>query len=376
MRRKATKELSNMNGKTIAMYLPSLAAGGAERVMVTLANSMVGRGYRVDLVLAKAKGVWLPTVAEAVRIVDLGVPCVSFGLPRLVRYLRRERPVALLSALNHANIVAISAHRIARVPTRLVVSEHTMLSQSRPVKLRGHLVPLFACLTYRLADSVIAVSQGVADDLAATIGLNGEKIKTICNPVETPAITARAAEPLSHPWFAPFEPPVVLSVGRLTPAKDYPTLLRAFALLRETRQARLMILGEGKERSSLEALVTELGLGADVALPGFVENPFAYMRRAAVFVLSSRWEGFPKVLGEAMACGAPIVATDCPSGPREILEDGQWGRLVPVADREALALAIGAALKDHMHPNVVQRAQAFSVEEALDKYLKVLGVTA
>jgi glycosyltransferase involved in cell wall biosynthesis len=204
-----------------------------------------------------------------------------------------------------------------------------------------------------------------------------EKIKVIYNPVITPELFARAEEPLDHPWFRPGEPPVVLGVGRLTQAKDFPTLIRAFALVRKERPARLMILGEGEERPKLEALVRELRLEEDVALPGFVDNPYKYMKRAAVFVLSSRWEGFGIVLVEAMALGTPVVATDCPSGPAEILENGKWGRLVPPGDPEALAKAIldtleGGVSRVKATTNVQKR---FSMIAIVEQYLKVLGVS-
>ena len=359
---------------TLTLFLPSLRGGGAERVLVNLANGFAERGYGVDLVLAKAEGVYFDQLSPAVRVVDLHTPRVLRALPGLVSYLRRERPAALLSALNHANVIACLAHRLARVPTRLVISERNTLSVSRPQNARGRLVPWFMRWTYPWADAVVAVSQGVADDLVRTLGIAAERVKVIYNPVVDDELLAKAQEPLDHPWFTDGAPPVVLGVGRLTEQKDFPTLIRAFARVRTHRRARLMILGEGELRPQLEALVRQLGLQDDVALPGFVANPFAYMARAAVFVLSSRWEGLPGALIQAMACGAPVVSTDCPSGPREILEDGRWGRLVPVGDVDALAEAISATLSDGKRPDVAARAAAFRVEEAVEGYLHVMGV--
>jgi glycosyltransferase involved in cell wall biosynthesis len=167
------------------------------------------------------------------------------------------------------------------------------------------------------------------------------------------------------------EPPVILGVGRLTVQKDFPTLIRAFARVRQKRNARLLILGEGELRSELNALVAELGLQADVALPGFVENPFVFMRHASLFVLSSAWEGFGNVLVEAMACGMPVVSTDCPSGPAEILQNGKWGRLVPVGDVQALSEALLATLEESTHPDVAARAAECSVDRAVEGYLRV-----
>jgi len=236
-------------------------------------------------------------------------------------------------------------------------------------------MPFLMRLFYPWADKVVAVSKGVADDLVRITRLPKDKIQVIYNPVVTSEFFIKAEEPLDHPWFKPGEPPVILGVGRLTEAKDFPTLIRAFTLVRKERPARLMILGEGEDRPKLDALVKELGLEKDVALPGFVENPYKYMKRAAVFVLSSKWEGLPTVLIEAMALGTPVVSTACPSGPSEILEGGKWGRLVPVGDVEALAKAIVEALSTSHDKYAFQRhTQLFNWDVILTYYLKVLGM--
>lgn len=359
--------------RRLALFLPSLRGGGAERVMVHLARGFAERGFQVDLVLAKAEGPYLAEVPPSVRVVDLRASRVLFSLPGLVRYLRKERPYALLSALNHANVIVCLAHRLARVPSRLVISEHTTLSASRPQNARGRLLPWFMRWTYPWADAVIAVSQGVAEDLVRTLGISAERVKVIYNPVVDDDLLTKSKEPLDHPWFTEGAPPVILGVGRLTEAKDFPNLIRAFALVRAQRPARLMILGEGELRPQLEALVHELGLQDDVALPGFVENPYAYMARAAVFVLSSRWEGFGNVLVEAMACGTPVVSTDCPSGPREILDHGKYGRLVPVGDVKSLAESILKAMDEPPYRDL-SRVAEFTLEKSLERYGAVLGV--
>jgi len=366
--------MTHSNRDGLSIFVPSLRGGGAERVMVHLARGFAERGFRVDLVLAKAEGPYLAEVPPSVRVVDLKASRMLYSLPRLVRYLRKERPTALLSALDHANLVALWARDLARVPTRVVVSVRNTLSQAtvHAPDQRAKWIPLGIRLFYPRAEAVVAVSQGVAEDLVRLTSLPREKIRVIYNPVVTPELFAKAEEPLDHPWFAPGEPPVILAVGRLTEQKDFPTLIRAFALVRAQRPARLMILGEGELRPQLEALVHELGLQDDVALPGFVANPFAYMARAAVFVLSSRWEGLPGALIQAMACGTPVVSTDCPSGPREILEDGRWGRLVPVGDVNALAEAMATTLDETEHPDVAARAKEFNVNYAVENYLKVL----
>jgi glycosyltransferase involved in cell wall biosynthesis len=363
--------------KHIALFLPSLRGGGAEKVMVNLALGFVEQGLKVDLVLAKAEGPYLSRVPEEVRVVDLGARRVLYSLPGLVRYLRRERPQAMLSALNYANIVAIWAKLLARVQTHLVVSERNTLSCStqNASSVRVKLLPLLIKIFYPYADAVVAVSHGVAEDLITMTGLPMEKVKVIYNPVITPELFVKAEEPLDHPWFRPGEPPVVLGVGRLTKQKDFPTLIRAFALVRKERPARLMILGEGEERPKLETLARELGIEEDFVLPGFVENPYKYMKRASAFVLSSRWEGLPAVLIEALALGVPVISTNCPSGPAEILEHGKWGCLVPVGEPHLLARAILEILQNDVRiPSHKTAWERFSKENAVIAYLQVLGI--
>jgi glycosyltransferase involved in cell wall biosynthesis len=358
----------------LALYLPSLRGGGAERVMVLLANGFAARGYSVDLVLAKAEGPYIKDVAAEVRVIDLQASRVALSLPGLVHYLRCERPMAMLSAMGHANVVAVAARMLARVSTRNVVSEHANLSISRKNarSIRGRFMRHFLRWAYSRANGVVTVSGGVADDLAPNVGLSRKFIDVVYNPVVMDELHNRACLKPSHPWFDSESPPVILGVGRLERQKDFCTLIRAFAKLRETHDARLMILGEGSLLGELTNEVEGLGLEAEVSFPGFVGNPYAFMRSSSLFVLSSAWEGFGNVLVEAMACGTPVVSTDCPSGPSEILENGKWGRLVPVGDADSLARAMKDSLDEPAHPDVAARAAHFSVDRAVESYLKVL----
>lgn len=360
----------------IALFLPSLIGGGAERVMVNLACGFTKLGFCVDIVLVKAQGTYLQDIPPEIRIVDLKAERTLYSLPKLVGYLLREKPEALLSALEQANVVALWAKKLAFSPVRVVVSVHSTLSVSsqKAFSWRGRLSPWWAHFFYPWAEAIVAVSQGVAEDLIACTGLPRREVHVIYNPIITPELFIKAEEPLDHPWFRLGEPPVVLGVGRLAEEKDFPTLIRAFALVKKERPVRLVILGEGEDRSKIESLVRKLGLEKEVALPGFVENPYKYMKRAAVFVLSSRWEGFGNVLVEAMTLGTPVVSTDCPSGPAEILEGGKWGRLVPVGDVGGLARAIlGSFDKERNYS--LEWAKAFSLERALEEYLRVLGLS-
>jgi len=367
-------------GKRLAIFLPALYGGGAERITLNLAQGLAARGVAVDLVLARALGPYMHEIPESVRLLDLRVSRrlrvfrTLSGLPALVRYLRREQPDAMLSALTYANVIAMWAWRLSGVPTRMVVSEHNTLSlwnQQLPNWYSWLMLRLVRRL-YPRADCIVAVSRGVADDLAAVTGIARQRIRVVYNPIVTPELQAKAQLPVEHPWFGAVEPPVLLAVGRLTPQKDFPTLVRAFAQVLETHSARLLILGEGYERPKLEALIRELGLKEYVSLPGFVANPYAFMSRASVFVLSSKWEGLPTVLVEALCCGAPVVATNCPSGPREILAEGQYGQLVAVGDVAALAWAIVAALDGRTPSPPRESWLPYEVGTVVDRYTDLL----
>lgn len=361
---------------SLAIFLVALSGGGAERVMLYLARGFVEQGLNVDLVLVKKEGPYLSSIPPGVRVVDLGASRLLLSIPALIRYLQQNKPTALLSAMEDINVAALWARRIAGVSTRVVVTVHNTLSQEsqNSIEIKKRLAPYLARLFYPWADAVVTVSKGSAEDLAQ-LGISSERLKVIYNPVVTPELAKKAAEPVEHPWFEAGATPVILAVGRLEKQKDFPTLIRAFALVKQQRPVRLMILGEGTERASLEALVRELGNGADVALPGFVDNPYAYMAKAAVFVLSSLYEGLPTVLIEAMAGGTPVVSTDCKSGPAEILENGRYGKLVPVGDIKSLADAIATTLDESPDRAALQRLAAeFSLEKAVTQYLQVLQV--
>ena len=360
----------------VALFLPSLRGGGSERVMVRLAQGFANEGLQVDLVLANAEGPYLKELPQAVRVINLKSRRVFYSLPGLVRYLRREHPKAMLSTMTHTNVIALWGKKIARSSTRLVIREATnitLISKDSGAR-KERLLPLLIRFMYLWADSIVANSQGVAVELTKIANVPLGKIKVVYNPVISPGLFAKAAEPLSHPWFHTNDKPVILSAGRLSPEKDFVTLINAFAKIYKKHQLRLMILGEGKERFKLETLVQRLGLKEYIALPGFVDNPYKYMKRAAVFVLSSRWEGLPNVLIEALALGTPVVATDCPSGPREILEEGKWGRLVPPGDVNALADAVIATLQRRPLLPPPEWKKAYEVNTVVRQYLKILGV--
>jgi len=357
----------------LAIFLPSLRGGGAERAMVTIANGFSLRGYLVDIVLVNADGPYLKEVSRHVNVVDLNSSRVLTSIPGFVNYLRREKPKAIVSALNHINVIAVMACYLAGHSSRIIVSERSNFSASikNTKSMSAHALRLLMRWTYCRADGIIAVSKGVADDLALAIGLHRSSINVVYNPVVNKFMLDMAEHHIEHSWFGRGNPPVILGVGRLEPAKGFLTLIKSFAILRKTYCARLVILGEGSLRFQLEGEVKRLGLEDQVHLAGFIDNPYAFMKQASLFVLSSVWEGLPNALIQAMACGTPVVSTDCPSGPSEILEGGRWGRLVPVNDEVALAEAMVAALDEKDHPDVVQRAAEFSADSAIDDYLAV-----
>lgn len=391
--------------RPIALFVRSFGGGGgAERVMLNLASALAARGHPLDLVMGRREGRFLEDIPDTVTVVDLAVgsprrllpavraiPHVAGRLgstaftskaawllsvvPALTAYLNRRRPTALLSALGYPNVAALLACRSGSAPTRVVVSEHNHLSTSvaRAHKRHKKIFPNLAARLYPAADGIVAVSHGVADDLAQTLRLPRSRITTIYNPVFRSEIAIEAQARPAHAWLAPDTPPVLLGIGKLKPQKDFACLIRAFARVRATRPVRLILLGDGPQREALLALARTLGVADAIALPGFVANPFAYLGRAAAFVLSSAWEGLANVVIEALACGCPVVSTDCPSGPAEILAGGKYGRLVPVGDDRALANAIAATLDAPPgRERLRDRARDFSVDRAATQYRRVL----
>ncbi len=344
-------------------------------MMLNLAEQMAAYGNHIDLVVVKAKSAHLRSISPEINLIRLGTSHTFSSIKPLVKYLRTRRPDALLAAKDRANIVAIMARKIARVPTRLIIRMGTTVSAALEGKnnLKMKFWYLRMRIFYPFADKVIAVSHGVADDLATNARLSPKHINVIENPVITTRIQAMAGEPIEHRWFSEKEVPVIMGAGRLTRQKDFPTLIKAFSLVRAIIPCRLVILGEGQDRDSLKRLAQDLGVEEDIDLPGFTPNPYNYMRNSDVFVLSSAWEGSPNVLTEALAIGTPVVSTDCPSGPREILQQGRICPLVNVGDFRAMARAIVGVIKNPPEKSILMDAvKEYTVENSARKYLEVL----
>ncbi|MCU0565068.1 MAG: glycosyltransferase [Oculatellaceae cyanobacterium Prado106] len=364
----------------IAFFLYSFDGGGAERVILHLAMNFAQKGFTVDVILIKAKGAYLSQVPSTVRVLDLGTSTAA-SLAPLIRYLRQEQPTALISTMHYANEVALWARWWAKqlfgVNTQVLVTEQNTLSRyaQRSSRQVEKWTPLWAKLFYPWADRIIAASQGVAQDLQQVTQLSGDRIQVIYNPIITPDLLGKAKQPLDHPWFLSGQPPVILGIGRLVSQKDFSTLIRAFARVRQVRPARLMILGgNGGNRPTLEALIQQLHVEPDVEFPGFVDNPYAYLAQSAVFALTSQWEGFGNVVAEALAVGTPVVATHCESGPAEILKNGQYGTLVPVGDDQAVAAAILDLLSGKVKSVDPNWLTQFEVEAIAQQYLAALGL--
>ena len=358
-------------GRSLVLYLPDLSGGGTERLLVGLAPAFLEAGLTVTFLLDRQRGMLLETVPDGVGIVELGAHRQIAAIPRLVRYLRKAEPDLLLTSMEHASVVAVGAQALAGVRTRIVVSQHNALSKQAAQRgVKYAILPSLFRLALPRAAAIVAVSEGVADDLAERARLPRRKVEVIYNGAIRPDFDRVLGQPLDVEW--PETGPVVLAVGRLVPQKDHATLLRAVALLAQTRSIQLVILGEGPLRADLEALSHELGIAERVRLPGFAPNPLPAMSRADVVALSSKFEGFGLVLAESLACGTPVVSTDCPYGPAEILGNGEFGTLVPVGEPAALAAALEATL-DTPHDRAALTAQgrSFSVERCAASYLEL-----
>ena len=363
-----------MDKKRIAFILASLDGGGVERVTLNLAEEFTNRGYEVDLLVADAKGEYKDLVPAGVNLIDFHKPRLLSCIPDIKKYLIEKNPDAFLSGKDYINLTVIMAKLLARSQTNLIVSTHTNISRqlevldSRSFKIIARLVKYF----YRFANHIVGVSKGVAEDLHHLTGINQSKIHVVYNPVVTEELLAKAQQEVDHPWFKE-DIPVAVAVGRFDKAKDYPTMLKAMRALQNTRKVRLVIVGDGAEKEHLVSLVDQYKLNDVVDFVGFQSNPYPYMRKADLFVLSSAYEGFGIVVAEALAVGTPVVSTNCPSGPGEILEGGKYGTLVNVGDYIGLSRAMDATINNPLpKEKLLERSLFFTIENSADSYEKLI----
>ena len=359
----------------LSFYGFSMGHGGIGRVMTNLMNAMIDQGVHIDLLLPHTQSPDLASIRSEVRVINVDAQRSLWKILSLVGYLKRERPLALLCNKERANRSAIIARRIANVKTRIIIrvgtSESKLLEQRNVLK--RWLRHLSILSTYRNADRIIAVSNGIAREIPEITKVPEKKIHVVPNPSVTKEMISMAQESIEHPWFSPENPSVILAVGRLVPIKDYPTLLKAFSFVLEHRDCRLVILGEGRERDLLQSLAVELRIEKKFDIPGFVSNPFPFMKRSALVALSSLREGSPNVLIESLAVGTPVVSTDCPWGPREILQNGIYGKLTPVGDPKSLAEAICSTLENPPERSFLQSGVSrFFADKSAREYMDVM----
>ncbi|RYG49453.1 glycosyltransferase [bacterium] len=357
------------------IVLPALSGGGAERVALYLAEGLRDHGHEVILVAFDAQGPYRDDVPTGVELVDFATKDLKVGTKALRKLVEERRPDVINSHLDAVNLASIFVRLLVRPRPRVAITLHNGLERQYMgdvpdwKKKRFKMMRVF----FRFADAAIGVGPGVHADMVRLLGIRKDRAFAIENPVVTPGLAARAAQPIEDPWFGPDQPPVIVAMGRLSPEKGFPMLLKAWSILEKRTDARLLILGEGSQRAELEALVDELRLDRDrVRLPGFVANPYAYLAKARLFAFSSVFEGTPLALIEALACGLPVVSTDCTYGPRTILKDGEYGRLVPVGDHDAFAAAILEALNETPKPAPPDALAPYLLETAVLRYEQVL----
>ena len=359
----------------VALLVPTLEIGGVERMFANLANGLHQCGVEVDLVVGRAGGDMEMVLEEDIHVFDLECNHMTRSVTGVAKYLHARKPVAVIAGMTHCTAAAVAARSISRQKTKIIATEHNTMSKvvanSKGLKYRW--LRRWGCWALNSADLIVAVSHGVANDLSEQTGILRQRLQVIYNPVITDAFYSDAAAAVLHPWFQPGEPPVILAVGRLDKQKDFPMLVRAFSIVRKRRSARLMILGEGPDRSRIEKIAEEADLACHIALPGFEQNPYKFMNHAAVFAFSSQWEGFGVALVEALALGVPVVSTNCTYGPAEILCNGKFGALVPVGDHEAMARALLDALDNPVRNDSSEHLQQFTVRSVASNYLSVIN---
>lgn len=369
--------MSSVLQTDIAFFLATSGHSGVDRLMGNLIREIARRDYRIDLLQVRGHGPYIEPLPSGVRCIDLVSRHVNGSLPGLICYLKKERPRALLSDKDRLNRLALLAKRIAHVNTNVTVRIGTTVTVNLLERTWSERRLQYASIRYLYpqAHSIIVPSQGAGDDLNHIAGRVLPQLQVLPSPVVTPDFEGLCQARVDHPWVIDRIRPLILAVGELCRRKDFVTLIQAFSRLATTTNARLLILGEGRLRPLLEQMIAKFGMQNRVGLPGFFANPYPYMARADLFVLSSICEGSPVVLMEALAAGTPVVATDCPSGPREVLQNGRIGMLVPVGEPDALFRAMREALAKRPQRALLRSAAApFHVAAAADGYLDAIGI--
>jgi glycosyltransferase involved in cell wall biosynthesis len=360
--------------KRVTFFYGSFRPGGVERIRALLISEFANNGFIVDVVVVNGTGEFRPADSEKVKIFDLQSRSASQCFPKYLQYLRIHRPDVIISSQTHHNLIAIIGKIITGFPKRLYITEHIHLSASsmNQANWKQKMRPFIAKVFYHFATGVIAVSQQIKDDLVS-VGVPSQMITVLNNPIDLEAVRNSAIEPVITPFPDQAMYPTIISVGRLVKQKNFSDLILCVAKVKTQIAIRAIIIGDGPEKQSLQNLIDTLGLSDEVKLVGYLKNPFPYISNSQLFVLSSKWEGFPNVLVESLACGCPIVSTDCMSGPAEILADGKFGRLVPVGDIDSMSSTIIAELENpHPRQLLLERAQEYSVNKIYPQYLDLI----
>ncbi len=368
--------MTETKSPVISFFLATSGHSGVDRYSKNLMFALAEKGFKVELLKIKNHGPYLKLFHKNLKVYELNTSHVYSSIFFLIKYLKNRQPQILLTDKERVNRTAILAKLLSRSSTRLFVRMGTTISVD--LASRGcfdrWIQKVSIGKLYRFADRVIVSSKGVAEDMSEYTGLPKEHIEVVPCPVIDEAILSKTFPYPDHPWFKPDSPPVILSAGELCKRKDFSTLIKAFKIVKENIDARLVILGKGRLLNKLIKLTHELEIDRYVDFPGFVENPYPYMAHANVFVLSSLWEGLGFVLIEALAVGTPVVSTDCPSGPSEILQNGKYGPLVPPKDHQKMAEAIIKVLKEPPPSDYLKKAVVpYLVNNATERYLKVFG---
>lgn len=362
--------------KKLAIYLSNFNGGGAERMHLSLAPEFAKRGFEVVFVVQQLTGSLVKDIPKDIRVVTLGTRRTILALWPLIRFLEKEQPDILISNLGHNNIIAVWAKLFAKCKTRLIATQHNILSIESTFKatLGYRVLPFLYRHFLKYADAIVGVSKGATEDLRKFCGFRSEMLYPIYNPIVGPDFDERMNAPVTHKWLQHKDLPVFISVGRFCLQKDFPTLIRAFALLLKKRPALLLLIGEGDQKEALEQLAQELGVRDHIDMPGFQLNPLPFIKHSDVLVMSSLYEGFGNVLVEALACSTAVVSTDCISGPGEILDNGKYGSLVPVGDSQAMADAMSKALDMPADKSALrERGLEFSVANSATQYIDLIN---
>ena len=358
----------------IAFLIPNLKCGGAERVFVNLINEIsMSDEYTVDLLLMKYEGEYTNDINGNVNIYDFNKKSMRNTVLNLRSYIRKNKPDIFLSALTHVNLIACMLKLLTRSEMKLFCTEHTVVSNAFTTNkgIKADLMKIAIKILYRLPDGIIAVSESIRTDLAKKFAVDKSKISKIYNPIISNQLIEIANERIDHKWFNGDYGKIMLSVGRLNKAKDYSTLLKAFQIVNNKIRSKLVILGSGDELESLLTLSEDLGITNEVAFLGYVENPYKYMKKADIFVLSSKYEGFGNVIVEAMAFNKKIVSTRT-GGPVEILENGKHGTIVPIGDYRKLADAIINDLSNEDKCDFNDYIKQFQVNNIANDYIRLI----